>query len=1011
MTPDHWRQVENLYHAARDHGPAVLEGTDPDLRREVEKLLAQDSTGKILDRGAGALWDELTQTLTPAPAEPVWAGRRVAQYEIVDKLGAGGMGVVYKAIDTRLNRLVALKFLPPAMRHDPELKSRLTDEARAASALDHPNIVVIHDIQEVGEELFVAMAFHEGVTLREKIAEGLSLIESLRIALQVATGLAKAHENGIFHRDIKPSNIVVAKDGIVRIIDFGLAKSIETTVTLDGGARGTPLYMSPEQAAGKAVDWRTDLWSLGVMLYEMLNGERPFRGGNVFQLMRAIGQDSPPPLKNLPADVQAIVARALEKNVTQRYQSAAKMVQDLSAALEPPIRVGWRPFYTIPVLALLIAAVAASGWFYQRSQRRLWVREQAIPTADRLRDQQKPLAAYLLWREARDVLANDAPLAKLGEELSHDAAITSTPPGATVEIQDYATPDGAWHPLGVTPLAKVRIPSGYLRWRVSKQGVRTYEGAPVVLDMQGYFRKFDFPLDTRTRPPAEMVAVPAAEYADYIWSLGFYGPFALPAYDIDRFEITNRQYQQFVDQGGYQKREYWNEQFVREGRELTWVQAMELLRDASGRPGPSTWSAGHYPAGQADFPVGGVSWYEAAAYAQFAGKSLPTIAQWFRAAPNSIAKSVIALSNFSGSLAKAGQYPGIGPWGTYDMGGNVSEWCGNSMGGGARYHLGGAFDTATNEYFEPGGQPPFHRSANAGFRCVRNSAPLPAAALAERQPTRQNFSQAKPATDEVYRAYKALYSYDPTPLNAIVEAVAQDSGDWRKEKIVIDAAYGKDRFVVYLFLPTRVRPPYQTMIFFPTARAIGLPSSDNLVDMKFIDYVIQSGRAVAYPVYKGTYDRPAMEPVPETVAGRETVIQDAKDLGRTLDYLETRSDIDRQRLAYMGVSLGAAVAPILTAVDGRFKTVIMLDGGFFAEKVLPGADQADFAPRLKAPILMISGKFDWIFLGKEALLKLFGAPAADKKAVNFQTAHDVSEQRADLVREVLAWLDRYLGKV
>ena len=181
--------------------------------------------------------------------------------------------------------------------------------------------------------------------------------------------------------------------------------------------------------------------------------------------------------------------------------------------------------------------------------------------------------------------------------------------------------------------------------------------------------------------------------------------------------------------------------------------------------------------------------------------------------------------------------------------------------------------------------------------------------------------------------------------------------------------------------------------------------------MKFVDYGIQSGRAVLYPVYKGTYERPAPNHALHTAAGRETVIHDSKDLGRAIDYLETRADIDRHRIGFLSVSMGGALGVIWAAVEDRIKVVVILDGGFFTEKPLPGVDQADFAPRIKAPTLMISGKFDWIFMGKDALLRLLGTPAADKKAVMLETSHDVSEQRPELTREVLAWLDKYLGKV
>jgi dienelactone hydrolase len=1018
MTHDRWRQVEELYHLACERGAGVLVDTDPELRLEVERLLAQDSDGKILDRPAAELLEEFTET-EQAPGGPRdFAGQTVSHYDILEEIGAGGMGVVYKALDTKLGRLVALKFLPPHLSHDRELKRRLSDEARAASLLDHPNIVVIHDIDETpGGDVFIAMAFHEGVTLREKIGSGLPVLEALLIARQVASGLAKAHEHDIVHRDIKPGNIVVAKDGIARIIDFGLAKTIDATATLEGGARGTPLYMSPEQATGKAVDCRTDLWSLGAVLYEMLAGKPAFRGDTQLQVMHAVVHNEPPRLREtrpaLPAGIEAIVSRALQKDPARRYQSAAEMGNDLTAALtalDTPRRAGLRAVYAIPAAVLILLAAGASVWFYQRSEKRHWAREQAIPEIGRLTSRTKPLAAFRLLREAQRYLPGDPQLARIGEGLTHQVSVRSTPAGAAVEIKDYLSPGDPWFPLGTTPLDHLTIPNGYLRWRVSKAGAGEYMGAPITEDIRGFVREFDFPLDAAASAPEGMAPVPAQRYFYPIWSLGDLGPYDLPRFYIDRFEVTNRKYQEFVDNGGYQKREYWKEKFLRDGKDLNWEQAMDLLHDTTGRPGPSTWVAGHYPAGHADYPVGGVSWYEASAYAEFAGKSLPAIAQWFLAAPSAVAKFITPLSNFSGSPAPVGRYQGVGPLGVYDMAGNVAEWCLNESGYG-RYQLGGGFNNASNYYFEPGGQPPFQRDASAGFRCVLNTAPLPADVTAERRQTIRDFANAKPAPDAAYRIYKSMYSYDHTPLNEKLESVAQDSQDWRKQKITFDAAYGKERVTAYLFLPANVRPPYQTVIFFPSARVLFTPDTETLGDMQFIDFVIQSGRAVVYPVYKGTYDRPAPLAGLDTKEARETLFQDSKDIGRSIDYLETRTDFDRNRIAYMGVSMGAALGVNLAAVEDRIKAVIMLDGGFYNEKPQPGTDQVDFAPHLKAPVLLIAGNYDWIFLSKDALLRMLGAPAADKKVVLLDTAHDVSEKRPDMVREVVAWLDKYLGKV
>ncbi len=1020
MTPDRWRQVEALYHSAREHGLGVLIDTDPELRGEVERLLAQDSDGKILDRPAVELLDGFTATLQPPGALPDLAGQTVSHYENLEKIGAGGMGVVYKALDTKLGRLVALKFLPPHLSHDRELKKRLSDEARAASLLDHPNIVVIHDIDETpGGDVFIAMAFHEGVTLREKIASGLQVPEALLIARQIASGLSKAHEHGIVHRDIKPGNIIVAKDGIARIIDFGLAKSSDITATLEGSAKGTPLYMSPEQARGNAVDCRTDLWSLGATLYEMLAGRPAFRGDTQLQVMHAVLHDEPTRLRairpDLPAGIESIVLRALQKDPANRYQSAAEMVNDLTAALAlldtPAPRVGLRTVYAIPAAVLILLAALASVWFYRRSEKRHWAREQAIPEIARLTNQSRQIAAYRLLLDAQKVLPGDAELARIAEGLLHEVSVRSTPPGASVEVKDYLTPGDPWFSLGTTPLDHVKIPSGYLRWRVSKSGAGELVSAPIMEDIRGFVKEFNFPLNAQAAAPPGMVVVPAGSAYSYVWSVGDVGPYDLPLFYIDRFEVTNRQYREFVEKGGYQKREYWKEKFLRDGKELPWEQTMEIFRDSTGRPGPATWEAGHYPAGQDEYPVSGVSWYEAAAYAEFAGKSLPVMAQWYLSAPSGVAKYIGAQSNFSGSPAGAGKYPGVGPFGTFDMAGNAAEWCRNEAGGGTRYLLGGAANTNTSEYFEPGNAPPFLRMAGTGFRCVKNTAALPAEATAERLQTLRDFAKAAPASDAVFAIYKGMYRYDHTPLNAKVESVSQESPDWRKEKITFDAAYGRERMVAYLFVPAHVRPRYQTVVFFPSARVLFLPPGAALGDMQFIDFVIQSGRAVLYPVYKGTYERSAAAPGPDTAAGRETLIQDSKDLGRSLDYLETRPEFDRDRIAYMGVSMGAGLGVDFAAVEQRLKAVILLDGGFYSETPLEGTDQVDFAPRLKAPTLLVAGKFDWIFVGKDALVKLLGAPKDDKRVVLLDTAHDVSEKRDDLVRAVLAWLDKYLGKV
>ncbi|MFQ6008621.1 MAG: protein kinase [Candidatus Zixiibacteriota bacterium] len=260
-------------------------------------------------------------------------GKTISHYKVLEKLGAGGMGVVYKAEDTRLKRCVVLKFLPPELTRDEEAKERFVNEAQAASALDHPNICTIYEIDETKDgQMFIAMACYEGETLKSIIDNRRLMIEeAVGIAIQIAQGLAKAHEQGIVHRDIKPANIIVTKDGVVKILDFGLAKLTGVTqLTKTGTTLGTVAYMSPEQAQGVTVDHRTDIWSLGVGLYQMVSGELPFRGEYEQAVIYSILNEEPEETSEIPANLQQIVAKALAKEPDERYQQMDDMLTDLS---------------------------------------------------------------------------------------------------------------------------------------------------------------------------------------------------------------------------------------------------------------------------------------------------------------------------------------------------------------------------------------------------------------------------------------------------------------------------------------------------------------------------------------------------------------------------------------------------------------------------------------------------------------------------------------------------------
>jgi hypothetical protein len=258
----------------------------------------------------------------------------ISHYRIHSKLGAGGM-VVYKAEDTKLERTVALKFLAPHLVSDEALRKRFEQEAKAVAALDHPNICTVFEIDEAEGSLFLAMALVEGPTVKERIAQRpLKLEEALDIAIQTAEGLRAAHQKGIVHRDIKPANVMVNAQQQVKIMDFGLARLIDATVTQAGSVAGTPAYMSPEQVQGQPTEGRSDIWSLGVMLYEMIAGRLPFPGQNAQAILHAIQQTEPEPVTGLrgglPMELDWIIGKCLAKNPAERYQHVDDLIVDLS---------------------------------------------------------------------------------------------------------------------------------------------------------------------------------------------------------------------------------------------------------------------------------------------------------------------------------------------------------------------------------------------------------------------------------------------------------------------------------------------------------------------------------------------------------------------------------------------------------------------------------------------------------------------------------------------------------
>jgi dienelactone hydrolase/tRNA A-37 threonylcarbamoyl transferase component Bud32 len=945
-------------------------------------------------------------------------GDLLSHYKILALLGAGGMGEVYKAEDTRLKRAVAIKVLTPALSEHAEAKQRLITEAQAASALDHPNICTIYEVDETPDgRVFLVMAYYDGETLSKRIAAGaIPIADAIPILIQLTRAAAAAHEAGVIHRDIKPANILLTSkspDDLARVklLDFGIAKlADQTSLTRTGTTIGTMAYMAPEHIAGHAIDARADIWSIGVVLHEVITGRRPFDGDNPFAIMKAIADTEAPSLQSIrpdaPVALDAIAKRALKKRPEQRYASARELLADLEAlrpsgqsvvqtvpiaAPLPPVR---RTRRWLTAAAVIVIAIGAASWFFAQRVRASEI-SQTVADLRSLVEGEHYAAAFRKLHTLRPEIASDPSVAAASRDLFIPIHVSSDPPGADVFVKDYTETDGEWIPLGRTPLDTRGLYQSY-RWRVVKDGYETFEGSGPALG-NPVFR-----LPAKGSVPDGMVLVPGGALPD---NGGRFGDFY-----IDKYEVTNKAYKAFVVGGGYRDPKYWPESFDKDGQTLSWAQAMAEFRDTTGRPGPSTWELGTYPDGQDDFPVTGISWYEANAYAKFAGKTVPTVYHWRAAAAQSIYSLILEVSNFTGKApVRVGSLQSLGPFGTYDMAGNAKEWCENAVEG-KRYILGGGWNEPNYQYRAADARPPLDRKSNFGVRLIKavDPAAVPAAAHVALPRLSRDYSREKPASDELFTAFVRSYEYDHSDLAAKTESV-NETDAWRVERVSYNAAYGGQRIPAYLFLPKNAKPPYETVVYFPHSGGLVLDSFQQ-AEMAYLGFLVKSGRALLFPMYNGMYERRLKRPLSGPNEFRDQIIQQVQDVRRSLDYLEQRTDIAKDKLAYFGVSLGAARAPIVLAVEHRFKAAVMWSGGLPSGPSLPEVDPINFAGRVRTPILMLNGRDDFTFpveASQEPLYRMFGTAAADKGRKVYDGGHVFPFSR--MMGDSLDWLDRYLG--
>ncbi|MEO5894163.1 MAG: protein kinase [Vicinamibacterales bacterium] len=959
------------------------------------------------------------------------------RYRIGGELGSGGMATVYRAHDLRHDRAVAIKVLSPSVAAALG-RERFLREITVTAGLDHPHILPLLDSGEAGGVLYYVMPCVEGETLRERLRRAPPLLrrDALAIAREISDALHYAHDAGIIHRDIKPENILLA-GGHARVADFGIAQADGTkpgpALTQTGMVVGTTRYMSPEQALGLPLDRRSDIYSLGCVVHEMLLGHAPVRDPE----HQPIPEDD-----GIPSDVEATLRRALARRPEDRFATAADFASALDgrgdltrdAPLVTPtsaprydgttvvIREGRgrgsaARYSAIAVLLVVVSAVAY--WTLGPPATGRWLAREALPAVEEALNSADYEAAWAVVRQMERRTPGSPELARLWPRISWRVTLRSEPAGARVFRQGYTAPDSQWEELGVTPLIDVRIPHGLSRLRFELQGhrslVRALGGAHLNWaelrpgDPDGLLVGPEvYRLDTEGTVPSDMVRVPGSKLTT--------GGIAVNVKDffLGRHEVTNAQFKRFVDGGGYERKELWDPVIVR-GATLSWIDAMKTFVDRAGRPGPAAWEAGNYRDGEDDYPVSGLSWYEAAAFARFAGRELPTAHHWQQALANAMFPWLLTASNFGGQGPRAVTASrSMTHVGAYDMTGNVREWTSSRIGD-QRIILGGSWH---DPYYVVGtddtAAPPEDRSIGNGIRLAM-TADEPEIAVRLRAPLAARTTVATtsppPVPDDVYAAYRRVFDYGDKPLNASVETVDRDRL-WTRERIQVDAGYGTERLPIHLYVPTSGSPPFQTVVYWPGWDTFALDNIDEYFARQ-IDFLVKSGRVVAFPVYKGTFERrlpQARRPPFGSVEYRDNAIETVKDLRRTIDYLQTRNEIDRDGLAFFGYSWGGVNGPLALALEPRLRVAVIEIGLLPKMPSTPEVDPVNALPRVHQPTLLLSGEFDAMVPIDNArrYFALLGTAAANKRHVVAPGGHFIPREL--VIRETVAWFDQHLGR-
>ena len=683
------------------------------------------------------------------------------------------------------------------------------------------------------------------------------------------------------------------------------------------------------------------------------------------------------------------------------------------------------------IASLLIIALGYGGYrgydFWLKVQ---WAQTVAQPTLTKHIEVNDFAAAFKVAKEIEDALGPTPALDAVWDLIAAEISFTTEPSDATVSYRRYDQPDGPWTILGTTPISKTLMPVSPTVWQIKKDGYKSRIFARVPnTDTDVFIWPSHYQLDLENAAPENTVTVEAISSVFVPLSLISLGKTVdIGRFHIDRTEVTNQDYQEFVDAGAYQQEQYWAEEFADGDTNLSFTEAMNRLTDATGRPGPATWIAGRYPDGKANHPVTGVSWYEAAAYARFRGRHLPTIYHWgYAALPDTeiirpIAPSMAAQSNLeSEGTVPVGSTDAISAAGAKDMFGNVAEWAWNKYNDTRRYSLGlGWSDPAYNATL-PSRVSPWSRLETQGFRLMSYDSGEADNSLTQAISTQNiDIEKINPISDEAYNLFVSSNTHALTDIRAIETKVDLPNGD-SAIRVEIDYPSSGEKLPLYLLVPENAKPPYQTLIWMGGINALGSETNDSLFDfdMKITKFLVQSGRLIVMPIWTDTFERNTRGFSPLSFSKpssfRELLGNWRKDFSYVLDYLQSREDVSSEQLGFMALSMGALSSPFLLMSEPRIKSNILWSGGLAlrpdtnhqSANLLAGVVQ-----RINVPTLMLNGQHDYLIPNKnqQMLFDFLGTNPTDKKHVVFDAGH-FGWPIGEFVKENLDWLDTYLGPV